>query len=302
MTVVSVGSVRSCGATTLALGLAATWPLHRRALLVEADPAGGTLAAASGWSAEPSLVTLAAAVRRSEAVEFALAHTHALPNGAPVLAAPGTPEQSRRALAMLAGLFAELGKLDGDVVLDCGRLDISRAPEEPHVSRHGSHHISRSNTEAFLEVDVALLACRPQLADLHAVASFLEHPIVAEARRSAELRVVLIGDGPYPAAEIASTFDVEVVAHLPFDTPSAAALPRMPADARELRHTPLVRALRSLAGSLAPVADISSPPVPIRTAEVRSDLRGLRRFRQVSPVGADNGNGNGKGSSNEEDR
>jgi hypothetical protein len=306
VTVVSVGSVRSCGATTLALGLAATWPTHRRALLVEADPAGGTLAAASGWAAEPSLVTLAAAVRRSEAVELAFEHTHALPNGASVLAAPGTPEQSRRALAMLAGLFDQLGKLDGDVVLDCGRLDVSRAPEERRLDPHGSHRISRSNTEAFLEAEVALVACRPQLADLHAVASFLEHPIVTEARRSAELRVVLIGDGPYPAAEIASTFDVEVVAHLPFDAQSAAALPRMPADARELRTTPLVRALRSLASSLAPEVDISSSTESTRTAEVRSDLRGLRRFRQAAHIGAGNGNGNenesGIGSNAEDSR
>ena len=46
MAVVALGSVRSCGVTTLALALAATWPKERRVLLVEADPAGGTLAAA----------------------------------------------------------------------------------------------------------------------------------------------------------------------------------------------------------------------------------------------------------------
>ena len=36
MSVVAVGSVRSCGASTLALGLAATWPEGRPVLLVEA--------------------------------------------------------------------------------------------------------------------------------------------------------------------------------------------------------------------------------------------------------------------------
>jgi hypothetical protein len=293
MTLLSIGSVRSCGATTLALGLAATWPTHRRVFLVEADPAGGTLAAASGWSAEPSLVTLAAAVRRSEAVEVALAHTHALPNGAPVLAAPATPEQSRRALAMLDGLLAQLGDLDGDVVLDCGRLELAREGEEPQVNPLGSHRDALSNAERFLEAEVALLACRPQLADLHAVASFLGHPLVAEAERS-RLRLVLIGDGPYPDGEIASTFDVEVSGHLPFDAATATALPSMPAEVRELRHTPLVRALRSLASSIAPDVEIS------RTAEVRSELRGLRRFRQAAPVGAGHGNGNGNNA--EEDR
>ena len=301
MTVVSVGSVRSCGATTLALGLAATWPAHRQALLVEADPAGGTLAAASGWSAEPSLVTLAAAVRRTEAVELALAHTHTLPNGARALAAPGAPEQSRRALTMLEGLLAQLGELDGDVVLDCGRLDISQPAQEPQANAPSSHRVPRSSTDRFLVAEVALLACRPQLADLHAVGCFLEHPLVAEARRSARLRLILVGDGPYPDAEIAAAFDVEVAGHLPFDAPSAAALPRMPADARELRHAPLVRALRSLAFSLAPSADTSSSPVPSRTAEVLIDLRGLRRFRQAAHAGPSNGNASGN-HANEEDR
>jgi hypothetical protein len=45
MAVVAFGSVRSCGVTTLALSLTATWPPGHRVLLVEADPAGGTLAA-----------------------------------------------------------------------------------------------------------------------------------------------------------------------------------------------------------------------------------------------------------------
>ena len=65
MGVVALGSVRSCGTTTVAVALAATWPAVRRVLVVELDPAGGSLAAASGWAAEPSLVTLAAAARRS---------------------------------------------------------------------------------------------------------------------------------------------------------------------------------------------------------------------------------------------
>lgn len=65
MAVVALGAVRSCGVTTLALALAATWPKDRRVLLVELDPAGGTLAAASGWPPEPSLVSLAAAARHT---------------------------------------------------------------------------------------------------------------------------------------------------------------------------------------------------------------------------------------------
>ncbi|HVA73522.1 MAG TPA: hypothetical protein VNF71_03035 [Acidimicrobiales bacterium] len=38
MTVICLGSARSCGVTTLALALAATWSPERPVLLVEADP------------------------------------------------------------------------------------------------------------------------------------------------------------------------------------------------------------------------------------------------------------------------
>jgi Flp pilus assembly CpaE family ATPase len=66
VSVVALGAVRSCGVTTLALALAATWPSSRRVLLAELDLAGGTLAAASGWPPEPGLVSLAAAARRGQ--------------------------------------------------------------------------------------------------------------------------------------------------------------------------------------------------------------------------------------------
>ena len=118
-----LASVRSCGTTTLGVALAATWPAGRRVLLVELDPAGGTLAAASGWAGEPSLVSLAAAARRSSDPEAIWAHCQHLPGGAAVLAAPPYPEQARSAAAMFAALVARLDDLDADVLVDAGRLD-----------------------------------------------------------------------------------------------------------------------------------------------------------------------------------
>ena len=104
------GSVRSCGVTTLALGLAAAWPNRsdssgRRVLLVEADPAGGTLAASSGWPPEPSLVSLAAAARRGGDPALMWEHCQHLPGGARVLAAPALGEQARSAVGMLGPLL-----------------------------------------------------------------------------------------------------------------------------------------------------------------------------------------------------
>ena len=105
MSVVALGAVRSCGVTTLALALAATWPSSRRVLLAELDPAGGTLAAASGWPPEPGLVSLAAAARRGSDPELVWEHCQELADGTAVLAGPGSADQARSALGMLTGLL-----------------------------------------------------------------------------------------------------------------------------------------------------------------------------------------------------
>jgi hypothetical protein len=228
--VVALGSVRSCAVTTLALALAATWPKECRVLLVELDPAGGTLAASSGWPPEPSLVSLAAAARRSFDPDLVWEHCQELPGGAAVLAGPASGDQARSALGMLAGLSKHLGMLDADVLVDCGRLD----PLAPGAG--------------VLEgADRVVLAARPRLADLHALATWSE----ANHFDTGRAALVLVGDGPYPDAEIAEVLGVEVLVRLPWDPEAAGALVSVPASARELRLSPLVRAARSLADRLA---------------------------------------------------
>ena len=279
MSVISVGAVRSCGATTLALGLAATWPAHRRVLLIEADPAGGTLAAAAGFPAEPSLVSLAAAVRRTDAVELAITHTHALPGGAPVLTAPATGEQSERVLALLTRFLDHLGEIDADVILDCGRLG-------PLAEATASEGMLRTNTERFLSADVAIIATRAQLPDLHALGGFLDQPRLATARQDGRIHLVLVGSGPYGESEITEVLGTPVIARLPCEPDTAIALATTSTEARELRRTPLVRELRSLAVSLAPEPDADEETVPSND-EPADPPSGLRRFRPLARVGSD---------------
>ena len=229
MSVVAVGAVRSCGVTTLTLALAATWPSSRRVLLAELDPAGGTLAAASGWPPEPGLVSLAAAARRGSDPELVWEHCHELADGTAVLAGPGSADQARSALGMLTGLLGRLGELAADVLVDCGRL--AGASPNPVLST----------------ADQVVLAARPRLADLHALASYLEtNPILRQ-----DPHLVLVGDGPYPDQEVAEALGVEVAARLPWDPDAAASLVSVRASARELRVTPLVRAARTLADQLS---------------------------------------------------
>ena len=266
MTVVSFGSVRSCGVTTLALSLATTWPPQRRLVLIEADPAGGTLAAGSGWPAEPSLMSLAAAVRRGGEPALVWEHCHQLPGGAAVLAGPSSADHARSALGMAGGLLDRLGELGADVLVDCGRLDPASA------------------ALGFWErADRVLLAVRPCLADLHALAGWLE------GRPSDRLGLVTVGDGPYPDSEIADALGLPVLARLPWDPDAASGLVLVPASSRELRLAPLVRAARTLADRFATelsgtaLAGTAHAPEPSSTEKVPGAGSGSLRTRVLRP-------------------
>jgi len=271
---VAVGSIRSCGVTTLALALAATWPTGRRALLVEADPAGGTLAAASAWPPDPSLVSLAAAARRGGDPGLVWDHCHQLPGGMPVLAGPALGDQARSTLAMLGPLLGQLGELDADVLVDCGRLD----PGSPSLA-------------LWERASRALLAVRPRLADLQALASWLD------GRSLDRVEVVAIGDGPYPASEIGEALGAEVLARLPWDPDAAEALVSVPAAARQVRLAPLVRTVRTLADQLAVVPAEATPTAggapPVGTGQAGRVLavsnRVLRAWRPDTQRRSPNG-------------
>lgn len=276
MAAVALGSVRSCGVTTLALALAATWPKERRVLLIELDPAGGTLAAASGWPPEPGLVSLAAASRRGFDPALLWEHCQALPGGAAVLAGPTSADQARSALGMLGPLAEHLGALDADVVVDCGRLD----PGSPCLP-------------LWEAADRAVLLSRPRLADLHAIAAWIEaHATDDQPTERSRVGLVVVGEGPYPDTEIADALGIEVLSRLPWDPRAAAAIVSVPASSRELRLAPLVRAARTLSDRLAaeagrqPVADEIHALV---TVPAKFATRVLRAWRSVVVVESSNG-------------
>lgn len=231
MAVIGFASVRSCGVTTLTAGVAMTWPEGRPRLLVEADPAGGTLGALGGLAPEPGLVSLAAAARRHGEPSLAFDHVQMLPGGVSVVCGPPSASRARSALSMLSGLLARLGELDVEVHLDCGRLDQQTG-----------------NLELFEGCDLAVLACRPHLSDLSALAAFVDESFEVAAARPV---LVLVGDGPYPAKEITDALGLDVAGQLPWDPDAAGAIGTVPVSSRQLTRTPLVRALRSLTGELA---------------------------------------------------
>ncbi|HWF15825.1 MAG TPA: hypothetical protein VG244_06555 [Acidimicrobiales bacterium] len=229
MALVTFASVRSCGTTTLAAGLALIWPGERRRLLVEADPAGGTLAAQAGLGPERGLVSLAAAARRVAEPSLVFEHAQFLPGEVPVVCGPPAAPRARSVLSMLSGLFDRLGDLDAEVFCDCGRLEAT------------------GGVERFRRGGLAVLAARPRLSDLNAVAAFLEEGAVPLERPL----LVLVGEGPYAAREVAEVLGIEVAGHVPWDPEAAASLGAAPVSSRQLTRSPLVRALRSLATDLA---------------------------------------------------
>jgi hypothetical protein len=273
VTVIGLGSVRSCGVTTLAVALAATWPAGRRVLLVEADPAGGSLAGASGWPPEPSLTSLAAAARRGLDPGAIWEHCHQLPGGAAVLAAPASDDRTATALGVLDGLAGVVGHLDADVLVDCGRL----TPGPPGWLWGGAERV--------------VLVVRPRVADLHSLATWLD-----AHRPGVPLGLVTVGDGPYPDDEISEALGVEVLARVPWDPHAADALVTVAASDRDLRMAPLVRAARTLADQLAPTpvpaptpdGHDSTPSGAGRTA-VLSAGRAFRTWRPKLTAGSANG-------------
>ena len=252
MGVVALGSVRSCAVTTLAAALAATWPERRRVLLVEADPAGGTLAAGAGWPEEPGLVSLAAAARRGGDPQMLWEHCQQMAGGRAVLAGPASADEAASALGMLGPLLSRVGDLDADVVVDCGRLDPGSAA-----------------LALWEGAERSVLVARPHIADLQAVAAWLERRPVPLGR----LGLVTVGDGPYPDEEIADALGAEVLARVAWDPRAVAVLLSVPASSRELRVAPLVRAARTLADRLAaelsgaPSAAVAGAPEPLAPAE-----------------------------------
>lgn len=112
------------GATTLALAMAcALTHAHGQAAgLVEADPAGGDLAAHLGLATDPGMVSLAAASRHHAAWPDVRAHSQDLPAGGWVLLASTDPAQAAATVTTLGTrLGPALGQVARDAVLDCGR-------------------------------------------------------------------------------------------------------------------------------------------------------------------------------------
>ena len=238
MNIVSLASAKgSPGVTTTALALASWWP--RPSVVVEVDPAGGDFAARLGLAEEPGLVGLAAQLRRNvggsqRAEGWLEPHLQQSSGGISLVTAPASSDQASAAVELLSALATLPHPEEVDLIVDMGRLTGTGRWDRP--SPQPRWHDAG---EAFVWV------CRPKLADLAHLAAQVEH----RGDDGQGSMVVLAGDGPYPADEVATALGVTVLGHLPADPSGAAAL--WAGGGRTWAHSALGRATKDLAAALA---------------------------------------------------
>jgi hypothetical protein len=225
-------------------------------VLVEADPAGGDLAARFGLGPGPGLASMAVAARHNDESPEPSSWARVLPLGVAVVpAAPGAAAAA--ALAALAGHGSRLLTVLADshpvVVVDAGRWT------------HGS-----PADELLSQCQVVLLVVRPVLEQVRQC----EARVGPLRRLVGDVRLLLVeAAGGWPAAEVGAALGLPVAGVLPEDVQGAGVLsgrlvPRNGFRARGLSswvRLPLPRACHSLARALAPdphgtAPDQATPP------------------------------------------
>jgi len=243
MTLITICSAKhSPGVTTLGQALA----LQTGAFFIEADPAGGDLAARWGVPTDPGMLTLAAASRRGVSRDLIDRHGQS-PAGYPVLVAPPSAEQSRSAILTLGRPFAEHLASGTDItpstdhigaVADCGRWD----PASPCV-------------DLVAESSVTLVVLRPTVESVAQVRTRLAS-IAVIARH---VLVITIGSRPYGSDEVATALGDVTTFGLASDERSASFVRSGRSLDRSLRRAPLIRSVADLIAELHAVTSVESP-------------------------------------------
>lgn len=275
MTVLCLASAKSSpGATTTALALASAWPSERRLTLVEADADGGDLAARMGLAVEPGMATLSAAARHELRIDTLAEHIQSASASVDVLVGNPDGEQATRELQLAADRVARVVReIEGDVLIDLGRL----RPDGP--------------TWAFVSAaDRTLIVARPRLDELQHARTAVR----ALRRAGADHALILVGDHPYGATEVARALEVEVAGVVADDPRAAEALRGAGSRPAHLARSKLVRSAAALGTSLLTTRPPSSPSASTPTFVTMPDVgptRGAGRGADGPWVSQASGNG-----------
>jgi len=239
MSLYAICAVRSLpGVTSVAAGLAVTWPQERR-FVAECDPSGGDLAE---WFARSDAVGLRTFLTNTRSAADSVPITSCLQDlfqpgrdfadvgfegsGLPALLGVLDPDRHERENSMMEDLARCLSAWDGDVIADVGRL----AP------------MARGQESMCRCAAMLIVLARPDVAHGRSLRTRMD---LLRALNS-DIRLVVVGDQPYSPRELAEFSGLPLFGALPplglMGGPGLAASPT-----RKLRSHPLMSALQRLA-------------------------------------------------------
>jgi hypothetical protein len=238
----------SPGVTTLAVGLALTWP--RPILLADCDP-GAHQSILAGYLAGRSangkgLLRVAEAHRdRRPLREAVLDQT--LPLSAeeesrrlflPGFTRPGSAMHFGGVWEDLAEALDRLGDVDIDVIIDCGRLGPYGLPAALLERSALTAVIVRSTLRS-------IMSARAHLPTLH------DHPRFTSTDRG-HLGLIVVGEGqPYRRGEIAKALELPVITSIAHASKAAAHLSDGRPRHRRFDSSPLMRSIRDASSQLS---------------------------------------------------
>jgi hypothetical protein len=226
----------SPGVTTTAVGLAFCWP--RPALLVEADPTGGSgiLAGFLKGTTPYDAGLLELAVSPLGVADALREVVRPLSPSVSLVAGTRTHAQApalRDVWEPLATALAELEANGQDVIVDAGRLGLMGSPQPLLES-----------------ADLALLMTRATLPAISAARSWAE-AVRQPATGWRHPGLLLVAEGqPYRDSEVSKVLGMPVVADLPDDPEAAAVYHRGAAPPRHFETCPYVRGLQAAVQSI----------------------------------------------------
>jgi MinD-like ATPase involved in chromosome partitioning or flagellar assembly len=225
--------------TTTTVALASAWTASSEALIVEADPKGGDLAAWFDIPVLPSLSTVVTSAFDSGWTEIDR-HTRLAASGLRLIPAPPSAAEAQHAVAeSTRSLAPTLAALRSPIaIVDAGAVPHQSAPHPLVASAAVAVVVHRQRSESALAAAVRL----QRLAD----------QVDAMSTTSTRLVVAVIGADPFDFDQIdsflADAVGTTQLVGLPIDGLAAAVYAgRTGVSARRLARLPLARAARHLA-------------------------------------------------------
>ena len=247
----------SPGVTTTALLVAAG--SEPPALVVEADPFGGSLGARFGLAPRPGLATLAAA-RRDRSPEALRTHVQLLPGGLEVVVGLPSLAQSQALATAWDSLADAVGALGQPVVVDAGRLTTDAGAPLALLGR----------------ADVLVVVARPELSQIARLRAARDTLVGINPR----VVLVLVGERPYGPAEVGAACDIEIAGILADDPGTAALAGGGAGSGRALRRSALARSAAALAQALS----VRSTATPTGAAPEPVSVAPPERAERTTPV------------------